>query len=187
MLKKTLLATAIAASLALPAFAAAPPPVTAAAQTESKHDEKREVMRAQVQEKVKGYMLTTLTQKLGLDATKASKLSASLDAQQAKKRARSQTVKTEMRKLNDLVQAKAPDAQLKAQLDVVQGAASRDDDTQAFLADTSRYLSPSEQAKLAIAMPSMHKDIKKMMHEARREMRGKKAPQGGFGGASNEN
>ena len=80
-----------------------------------------------------------------------------------------------------MLDSKATDAQLKPQLDVVLGAAGRDDDMQAFVADTSKFLSVQEQAKLALALPDILKDVHKMMKQARHEM--KHGPGGGgFGG-----
>ena len=62
------------------------------------------------------------------------------------------------------------------------GASSRDDDVHELLRDTARFMTVQEQARLALAMPEIMKEMRKVMKEARREGRGKRAPAGGFGG-----
>lgn len=183
MRRSIVLATVVAAALALPAVAGGPPAIPArpnapAAPGGGVLGERREELRARVQEKIRTYLTTELSTRMGLDAAKSAKLADAVKAHMERKQGRGKKLHEEMQKLRGLVDAKAPDAQVKAQLDVVLGASSRDDDIQAFVADTSKFLTVQEQAKLALALPEILKDVHKMMREARQGMRGGR----GFGG-----
>ncbi len=181
----TALATALAGAVAMPAFADAPPPpgpgmrAGAHGGPGGPGGARREEMRARVQQKVQAFLTTELQSRVGLDATKSAKLSDAIQAHMERKHARAKQLREEMKKLRGLVDGKASDAQIKAQLDRVLGASSRDDDAQAFIGDTSKFLSVQEQAKLALALPDVLKEVHHMMRSSHREMRGGR---GGFGG-----
>lgn len=167
MMSRLLTALPLAATLAFaaPALAADPP--------------ERGAMRARVQEKIGAWLTTEIATRVQLDAAKSAKLSEAIKAHLQRKQERGKVLRTEMQKLRGLVDGKASDAQVKAQLDVVLGAASRDDDLHELVRDTSRFMSVQEQARFALAMPEIMKEMRGMMRDARREMRGKR---GGFGG-----
>ena len=191
-MRRTLIVTALAASLSLPALAGPPAPTTTPTPTKTAAPPaaapafagKKEEIRARVAEKIQAFVTGELTSRLNLDAAKGAKLADAVKAHMGRKHERQKALKEAMGKLQQLVDSKAPDAQIKTQLDIVVGASSRDDDVQAFLADTSKFLSVQEQAKLALAMPDVLKDVHKMMREAKREMRGRGA--GGFGGGKKD-
>lgn len=173
---KPLIVITLAALLAFPASAGDRP------DGRGKHEE----LRTRVQEKVGAWLTTEISTRLGLDATKSAKLSESIRAHIERKQERGQKLRAEMQKLRSLVDAKAADAQVKAQLDVVIGASSRDDDVHELLRDTARFMTVQEQARLALAMPEIMQEMRKVMREARRdgrgEGRGRRGPGGGFGG-----
>ncbi|OGQ18193.1 MAG: hypothetical protein A2138_15225 [Deltaproteobacteria bacterium RBG_16_71_12] len=86
---------------------------------------------------------------------------------------RRERMHSEADKLRQLVEKKAPDAQVKAQLDTVVGLAGKDDDLHAFLGDAGKFLNVTEQAKLALSMPDIMRDVHRLVRDARREMRGR--------------
>ena len=81
---------------------------------------------------------------------------------------RRERMRIEANKLRELVEKKAPDAQVKAQLDSVVGLAGKDDDLHSFLGDTAKLLNVTEQAKLALSMPEIMHDVQRLVREARR-------------------
>ena len=141
----------------------------------------REQLRGRVQEKIGTWLTTEITTRVGLDATKSAKMSEAIKAHMARKQERMQRLREEMQKLRGLVDSKASDAQTKAQLDTVIGLSSRDDDMHEMIRETAKFMTVQEQARLALAMPGIRKDMRPMMREAKREMRGKRGPGGGFG------
>jgi hypothetical protein len=143
----------------------------------------RDQLRGRVQEKMGTWLTTEISTRVGLDATKSAKMSEAIKQHMARKQERMKRLREEMQKLRSLVDAKANDAQTKAQLDTVIGLSSRDDDMHEMIRETAKFMTIQEQAKLALAMPEIMKDMRQMMKEARREMRGKRGPAGGgFGG-----
>lgn len=140
----------------------------------------REQMRGRVQEKIGAWLTTEISTRVGLDATKSAKMSDAIKAHMQRKQERMQRLRDEMHKLRGMVDAKANDAQVKAQLDTVIGLSSRDDDMHEMIRETAKFMTVQEQARLALAMPEIMKDMREMMRDARREMRGKRG--GGFGG-----
>ena len=144
---------------------------------------KRAEMRERVEQKIQTYLTVELSSRMALDEKKSLKLSEAIKAQMKRKQERREKLKGEMNKLRDLVDKKAPDGQVKSQLDVVTGLAGRDEDMHDFLNDTSKFLTVQEQARLAIAFPEIMKDVHQLVREARgkRGLRGERG-RGGFGG-----
>ncbi len=143
----------------------------------------REQLRGRVQEKIGTWLTTEISTRVGLDATKSAKMSEAIKQHMTRKQERMKLLRDEMQKLRSLVDAKANDAQTKAQLDTVIGLSSRDDDMHEMIRETAKFMTVQEQAKLALAMPEIMKDMRQMMKDAKREMRGKRGPAGGgFGG-----
>ena len=177
---KSLVVVTFAALLALPALAGDRTKEARGDRAEAREG-MREQLRGRVQEKIGAWLTNEISTRVGLDSTKSTKLSESIRAHIARKQDRAKQLRTEMVKLRSLVDAKAPDAQVKTQLDTVIGASSRDDDVHELLRDTARFMTVQEQARLALAMPEIMKEMRKVMKEARREGRGKRAPPGGFG------
>lgn len=143
----------------------------------------RDQLRGRVQEKIGTWLTTEITTRVGLDATKSAKMSAAIKDHMGRKQERMKRLREEMQKLRSMVDAKASDAQTKAQLDTVIGLSSRDDDMHEMIRETAKFMTVQEQARLALAMPEIMKDMRQMMKDAKREMRGKRGPGGGgFGG-----
>lgn len=62
--------------------------------------------------------------------------------------------------------ARAPE--LKAQMDRVVEAERARGERGALHRETASFLSTTEQAKLVLALPQVHRELRRMMHEARR-------------------
>jgi hypothetical protein len=137
-------------------------------------------MRERIQQKVQTYLTVELSTRLGLDQAKSMKLSESIKSLMQKRQVNRQRLREEAQKLRALVNNKASDADVKKQLDVVIGAAGRDDMIHDFVQETGKYLTATEQAKLALAMPEVMRDMKRMMRDARGKRGG--GVGGGFGG-----
>lgn len=134
--------------------------------------ERREEMRKRVEQKIRTYLTVELSSRLALDDKRALQLGEAVQKHMQRKHERKERLKEEGRKLRDLVEQKAADAKVKAQLDIVTGLAGKDDDLHAFLADTGKFLSVTEQAKLALSLPEILRDVHRIVKDARRQMRG---------------
>jgi hypothetical protein len=127
----------------------------------------REEMRERVAQKIERYLTVELSSRLSLDDKRIAQLADAVRKQMKRKRERRQALRAEMRKLNELVAAKASDAQIKSQLDVVAGLVGHDDDVKDFIADTGKFLSVREQAQLALAAPEILREVRLLMRDAR--------------------
>lgn len=135
--------------------------------------ERREEVRQRVEQKIKTYLTVELSSRLALDQKRALQLSDAVQRHMDRMHERREKMRAEADKLRDLVEKKAPDAQVKAQLDTVVGLAGKDDDLHAFLGDAAKFLNVTEQAKLALAMPEIMRDVHRMVKDVRKEMRGR--------------
>jgi hypothetical protein len=142
----------------------------------------RDQLRGRVQEKIGTWLTTEITTRVGLDAAKSAKMATAIKDHMARKHERMSRLRDEMQKLRSMVDAKSSDAQVKTQLDTVIGLSSRDDDMHEMIRETAKFMTVQEQARLALAMPDIMKDMRQMMKEAKREMRGKRGGPGGAGG-----
>ena len=129
------------------------------------HEEKRDEMRDRMQHKMQAYVTAELSSRLGLDEKKTLKLSATVRSHMEKRHERQKKLADEAQKLRGLVEGKASDAEVKKQLDVVLGAAGHEQDIRDLMNESATYLSVTEQAKLALAIPEIIHDVRRMMHE----------------------
>lgn len=148
----------IPAGVALPAAAQVPPP-----QAHGRRGEMRPEIRERVRQKMQTYLTVELSSRLGLDQKKSLQLGDAIQAHMQRRQEQRQRLKAEAQKLRGLLDAKAGDAQVKTQLDMVIGLAGRDDEIQRFLQETGKFLTVQEQAKLALAFPEIMKDMRHMM------------------------
>lgn len=135
-------------------------------------DAERGALREKIQQKVQTWLTVELSSRVGLDEKKSLRLSEAIKTHMAQRRTQREKLKAEADKLRTLVDSKAPDAQVRAQLDAVLGLAGRDEEVERFVKETGAFLSATEQAKLALAMPEVMRELKKMVREARGERRG---------------
>jgi hypothetical protein len=134
--------------------------------------EERAALRDRVQQKIQTYLTVELSSRAGLDEKKALQLGAAIKAQQERRQATREKKHAELQKLRDLVQQKAADAALKAQVKAVVDQSDREEQLQALLDDTAKFLTPLEQAKIVVAWPDVMKDARRLIAQARREHRG---------------
>lgn len=134
--------------------------------------ERREEIRQRVEQKIRTYITVELSSRLALDQKRALQVGEAVQRHMDRMHERREKMRAEADKLRELVEKKAPDAQVKAQLDTVVGLAGKDDDLHAFLGDTAKFLNVTEQAKLALSMPEIMRDVHRLVKETRRELRG---------------
>ena len=192
MLRSVPLTVALATTLALPALAAPPPSPAPSvenervAQRDGKRkkqkkdkkrkkgklsDEEREALRAEVERKVQTYLTVELSSRLGLSDDKALKLGDAIGAEREAREARHQTVKAEMKKLQELVDSGAADGALQAQTQKVVAAQAQIRDQGAVLEKTASFLTAKEQAQLVLAFPEVMHDVRKLVGQAKKERR----------------
>jgi hypothetical protein len=143
--------------------------------------EERGAMKERVREKMHAFLTTELSARLQLDERKKAQLSDALKTHMERRQAQRQQLRVEGQKLKGLVDAKAADAEVKKQLDIVLGLAGNDDEILRFVEETSKFLTVTEQARLALALPEMMRDMKHMMRAGQGKGRGPFGG-GGFGG-----
>lgn len=142
---------------------------------------KRDEIRERVEQKIRTYITVELSSRLALDQKRALQVGEAVQRHMDRMHERRQKTRVEADKLRELVEKKAPDAQVKAQLDTVVGLAGKDDDLHAFLSDTGKFLNVTEQAKLTLSMPEIMRDVHRLVKEARRDFRGRGPGPGGPG------
>lgn len=129
--------------------------------------EMRERARERVGAKMATYLAQELATRAGLDANKREQLGKVVQTQIERRQAQRQELKQETRKLKQLLEDKASDAVVKAQLDKVMALTDRDERMRGFVDDTAAFLTPREQAQVAVAFPRVMREARRMMHEAR--------------------
>lgn len=143
---------------------------------------RRAEMRERVKAKIQTYVTVELSTRAGLDEKKSMQLGNAIKVHLERKHKAREAKKAEMQKLKALLESKGNDAAVKSQLNALLSKDGRDEQTQAFVDDTSKFLTPTEQAKIVIALPEVMKDTRKMIREARQERRGGRGRRGGGGG-----
>ena len=71
--------------------------------------------------------------------------------------------------LQALVDQKAGDAAISAQIKAVLDSNGREAQQQLLLADVAKFLTPTEQAKVVIALPEVMKDAMRLVRDARKD------------------
>jgi len=128
--------------------------------------EERAQLRTRVQGKLQEYVATELAQRAGLDDKKKGQLADVIKARGERRKAAHESRKSAHDKLRQLVEQKAGDGQLKAQMKAVIDAGD-DNERGALLEETARFLTPLEQAKVMLALPDVMKEAQHLMKEAR--------------------
>ena len=154
-----------------PATPGAPAPPTKGERRGERGGDRGE-LRARVQQKVQTYLTVELSSRAGLDEKKSLQLSSAIKAHMERKQQAREGKKTEFQKLRALVDNKGADAALKAQIRVVADQSQQEEQLQQLLDDTAKFLTPTEQAKVMLALPEVMKDTMRMIREARGGKRG---------------
>ncbi len=131
--------------------------------------EQREALRARVQEKIQTYLVVELSSKAGLDEKKSLQLGTAIKAHLARMETARDDKHQALEALQGLVDQKAPDAAVSAQIKAVLSITDREQAQQQLLADVAKFLTPTEQAKIVIAMPEVMKDAMRLVRDARKD------------------
>lgn len=143
-------------------------------------DARRKEIRERVKAKIQTYVTVELSQRAGLDEKKSLQLGNAIKAHLDRKQKAREAKKQELQKLRALVDGKGKDADVKAQLKALLDKDGRDEQVQAFVDDTSKFLTPTEQAKIVLALPEVMKDTRRLIRDARQERRaGRRGNRGG--------
>lgn len=124
-------------------------------------------LRARVQQKIQTYLTVELSARAGLDEKKSLQLSGAIKAHMERKQHARAGKKAELQKLRALVDSKGADAAIKAQITAVADQSQREEQLQQLIEDTGKFLTPTEQARIIIALPDVMKDTMSMIREAR--------------------
>lgn len=146
-------------------------------------DEQRGALRERVQQKIQTYLTVELSSRAGLDEKKSLQLGAAIKAQMQRRQAAREKKRAEMQKLRELLDSKAADAALRAQVKSVVDQSDREEQLQALLDETARFLTPTEQAKVVLAWPEVMRETRRLILQARRDRNG---GDGGDGGATGD-
>ena len=136
--------------------------------------EKRKAMRAEVERKVQTFVTVELATRLGLDEKAALQLSTAFKSHRARKEAARDKMRAEYSALKELLEAGSDDRALQAQTEKVvaaNGVAHGPDAT--LFADTRKFLSAEQQARLVLALPDVQRQVHRMMKRARGRTHGR--------------
>ena len=125
----------------------------------------REELRARVQQKTRTYLSVELSTRAGLDDVKTKKLAEVIGAHLQKKAEHRKKMKEETNKLRELVEQKASDAQIKAQLGTWSSTKRNAQNIDDFLEQTAAFLTPTEQAKVALALPDAMRGMRDILRD----------------------
>ena len=130
--------------------------------------EQRAALRARVQEKIQTYLVVELSSKAGLDDKKSLQLGTAIKAHLERTEAARDDKRQALEALQGLIDQKAPDAALTAQIKAVLAMNDREEHQQQLLADVAKFLTPTEQAKIVVALPGVMKDAMRLVRDARK-------------------
>jgi len=131
--------------------------------------EQRAALRARVQEKIQTYLVVELSSKAGLDDKKSLQLGTAIKAHLERSEAARDDKRQALEALQGLIDQKAPDAALTAQIKAVLATTDREEHHQQLLADVAKFLTPTEQAKIVVALPEVMKDAMRLVRDARKD------------------
>ena len=99
----------------------------------------------------------------------ADKLSTAVKAHLERMEAARDDKRQAIEALQGLIEQKAPDTALLAQIKVVGASGDREAQQQQLVTDVAKFLTPTEQAKLIVALPEVMKDAMRLVREARKD------------------
>lgn len=130
-------------------------------------DTERANLRGRLQQKIQTYLTVELSSRASLDEKKSLQLAAALKTHLERMEKRRNEHRASLGALQKLVDQKADDAALRAQLKVLLAQGGKGTDLQALLDDTSKFLTVTEQAKVTLAMRGVLQDVRRMIRQAR--------------------
>lgn len=129
--------------------------------------EQRSALRERVKGKIQTYLTVELSSRAGLDEKKSLQLGSAIKAHLERKEAARGGRREAVAKLRELVDGKAADAALKSQMKAVIEMHHQQEALDTLLDETARFLTPTEQARMLVALPDVMKDAMNLMREAR--------------------
>jgi hypothetical protein len=129
--------------------------------------EQRSALRERVKGKIQTYLTVELSSRAGLDEKKSLQLGSAIKAHLERKEAARGGRREAVAKLRELVDGKAADAALKSQMKAVIDMHNKQEALDTMLDETARFLTPTEQARMLVALPDVMKDAMNLMREAR--------------------
>ena len=129
--------------------------------------EQRSALRERVKGKIQTYLTVELSSRAGLDEKKSLQLGSAIKAHLERKEAARGGRREAVAKLRELVDGKAADAALKSQMKAVIDMHNKQEALDTLLDETARFLTPTEQARILVALPDVMKDAMNLMREAR--------------------
>jgi hypothetical protein len=173
------LGLATSLGLALPALAGPPPAGSDAAlrlaqageenpdRSWKKKSKKRKMRREKVQRKMQTFVVLELSSALDLDEKRALKLATAVKEVGEERQKAHQKLRADMKALRGLLEEEASDGKIKKQLDrVLEGRKAAQKQDELLLVKTRSFLSVKEQAKLALAMPKVMSQMRRMAGKA---------------------
>ena len=131
--------------------------------------EQRAALRARVQEKIQTYLVVELSSKAGLDDKKSLQLGTAMKAHLERTDAARDDKHQALEVLKGLIDQKAADAALTTQIKAVMSMSDREEQQQQLLANVAKFLTPTEQAKIVVALPEVMKDAMRLVRDARKD------------------
>jgi hypothetical protein len=129
--------------------------------------EQRAAMRDRIKEKIHTYLTVELSNRAGLDDKKSLRLGAVIK-EHLKKKEGARTSRHQAReKLRELVEQKASDAALQAQIQATIDTLGQERAIDDVLKELATFLTPTEQAKVLLAFPEVVTDAKRLIKDAR--------------------
>ena len=141
--------------------------------------DERAALRDRVKQKIQTYLTVELSSSAGLDEKTSLQLGAVITGHLEKREAARTTRHAAFVKLKDLVDQKANDAALKAQMKTVLDSHGREQAMDDLAAELGKFLTPTEQAKVMVAFPEVMKDAMRLIREARGGRGGRGPGKGG--------
>ena len=129
--------------------------------------EQRSALRERVKGKIQTYLTVELSSRAGLDEKKSLQLGSAIKAHLERKEAARGGRREAVATLRELVDGKAADAALKSQMKAVVDMHHKQEALDTLLDETARFLTPTEQARMLVALPDVMKDAMNLMREAR--------------------
>ncbi len=129
--------------------------------------EQRAAMRDRIKEKIQTYLTVELSNRAGLDDKKSLRLGAVIKEHLKKKEGARASRHQAREKLRELVEQKASDAALQAQIQATIDTLGQERAIDDVLKELATFLTPTEQAKVLLAFPEVVKDAKRLIKDAR--------------------
>ncbi len=153
--------------------------------------EQRSMLRDRIKQKIQTYLTVELSSRAGLDDKKSLQLGALVKTHLEKRADARKSRHEAFLALRTLVDQKAGDAALKAQMKAALATHDKEQAMDELINELGTFLTPTEQAKVLLAFPEVMKDAKRLIRQARGgddgddggpRRRGGRGKRGGLGG-----